>query len=261
MSENPTLTNLLIEEKNFSKKPVWKILDTATQKHYYLKMADPKEVAMTIKAASLTLPPDSPVTIPKAYETKLSSLPQALQADISEWRKSEFGTKDIERGSTQVLLTEAVETHISVAQLWLDNPGLKENVAIALKGKPITAYEWHTFEKAVQAMNQNGVFNHDLGSNAFVQRDAAGKFHVNIIDFQPHLLPKIAPEGWDEDVDRMKVFKTCLITSGAMESPKTTRHTPSPAENYSSQKCGLGISPLEIRERDRQMREHPSKIT
>jgi hypothetical protein len=208
--------NLRVEEK--AANNAWKMVDQATGKEYYLKLADEQEVAMTLKASQIDFGPDSLVSVPKSYALELNQVNPRVEMEISGFIQLDAsGKKDFEGGRKHILVTEAIPGKTAVAQLMPRAADQEEHFASTLQGKPLTAAEWASFEDGVELMNKQGVFNHDLASNAFVSRGADGVARFQLIDFEPHTFNKIYPDSPHEDVEQVKIFAQDLVKSGTLE--------------------------------------------
>lgn len=187
------------------KDVVWSVYSQETGERYFVKRATPEEVEMTRVVSDFDLPEDSNLV-----------LPEMLDADqlFSNIPADEFPVSERDPQHTELLVTKGHPLqflyrdfipptfgNITQAQ-WEGDDGLPT----PLRGQAMSNGELAILRRDVKALNEAGIFNHDFGSNLFIQREEDGALKFYAIDFEPHIFRATAPEGVLEDVDHIDGF-------------------------------------------------------
>lgn len=187
------------------KDAVWMVYSQETRERYFVKRATPEEVRMTRAASEFDLPEDSNLV-----------LPEMLDADeiFSHISADEFPVPERDAGYTELLVTKGHPLEFLyrdfipptfgniMQEQWKSDDG----IPTPLRGQPMTSAELAVLRRDVEALNEAGIFNHDFGSNLFIQREKDGALKFYAIDFEPHVFKATAPEGVYEDVDHIDGF-------------------------------------------------------
>lgn len=185
---------------------VWRIIDPRTDQCFYIKRTAPPEIIMTHKASSFDgLPPDSNMKLPK-YVGSSEALPEKFSDSFPV----------VEEGCNELMIVEGHQFEFDEPRAGLpptietvryDHRVDESGLHIALRGKPFTQEELDGLVRDVILLSKAGIYNHDYGSNLFVERDLSGKISFYAIDFEPDTFLTRHPNRMEDIIDMQRVVK------------------------------------------------------
>ncbi len=181
---------------------VWGVYSQETGDKYFVKRATPGEIEMTERASAFELPEDSNLVLPHMLDTG---------EIFSEISADDFPVSGRDPHHTDLLVTKGHPLPFlyrdfippTLGNLTQEQWQGEDGFPLPLRGQPMTNAELALLRRDVTSLNEAGIFNHDFGSNLFVQREEDGMLKFYAIDFEPHVFNATAPEGVFEDVDHL----------------------------------------------------------